>query len=209
MRHLHAKAALVLAAVLPTISACGLVPAASEQRFVPVQVLDEQGQALKAQFNKDKGKVRLLFVVDPQCATCLRGLADLNRDLLSKSPAAAAVYVVHLPVVGGTREHIAGAASLVNAVGPLHYWDPKAGVGEKLTDVLSLRSKGEPALAWDVFLAYGPDATWEDKPPQPRVAMHQLSPVDPNPNVTYLDSKLFAQRVNGLLARPRVPAEQG
>ena len=73
--------------------------------------------------------------------------------------------------------------------------------------MLSLRTKGEPALAWDVWLAYGPDGEWDDTPPKPRVAMHQLSPIDPNPNITYLDSKEFARRVHNLLSKDARSAE--
>lgn len=195
------RSIFLLAAALTTLAGCGLAPATSEQRPVATQVLDEQSQALRAQFNADQGKVRLLFIMDPNCGNCLKGLADIDRDLLANLPAQAAVYIVHLPVVGGTPKHIPGAASLIGKAKAKHYWDPKRSVGKRFTDVLSLRSKGEPALAWDVWFAYGPDATWGDAPPQPSVAMHQLKPLDPNPNISRLDSKLFAQRVNGLLAR--------
>lgn len=199
----------LFAAALGALSGCGLAPAASDPQSVATQILDEQSQALKAQFNKDKGRVRLLFIIDPNCATCLRGLADIDRDLLSNLPAQAAVYLVHLPVVGGTPKHIPGAASLVKNAKFINYWDPKARVGKQFTDVLSLRSNGEPALAWDVFFAYGPDATWGAAPPLPRVAMHQLSPLDPNSNTVRLDSKVFARRVKSLLAKAGTPPEQG
>ena len=45
-------------------------------------VLDDQASQLRADFNRYIGSVRLLFVVDPICPGCLRGLADMNRDLL-------------------------------------------------------------------------------------------------------------------------------
>lgn len=208
MRHGIPKPSILFAAAL-ALSACGLAPSAADRKDVAIEALDEQGHKLKAQFNADRGKVRLLFIIDPNCATCLRGLADIDRDLLGKLPANAAAYMVHLPVVGGTPKHVPGAAGLVNEAELRHYWDAKGGVGKQFTKLLSLRSKGEPALAWDVCFAFGPDATWGDAPPRPDVAMHQLSPLDPNPNIHRLDSKAFAQQVNQLLARPWTPAEQG
>jgi hypothetical protein len=48
----------------------------------PYTVLDDQASQLRADFNRKVGTVRLLFVVDPICPTCLRGLDDMNRDLL-------------------------------------------------------------------------------------------------------------------------------
>ena len=195
------RSIFLFAAALTALAGCGLAPATPEERPVATQVLDEQGQALRAQFNADQGKVRLLFIMDPNCGTCLKGLADIERDLLTKLPAEVPVYIVHLPVVGGTPKHIPGAASLVEKVKPHHYWDPKGSVGKRFTNVLALRSKGEPALGWDVWFAYGPDAVWGDAPPKPPVAMHQLSSLDSNPNITRLDGKAFAQRVNGLLVK--------
>jgi hypothetical protein len=194
------SSALLVAAGLAFLPGCGLAPS-TQTSATAVQALDGQAEALKAQFNRDKGKVRLLFIMDPKCATCLRGLADINRDLLSKAPAQTEVYVVHLPVVGGTQQHISGAASLIQNVKPRHYWDPQTTVGKQFTELLSLRSRGDPALAWDVWFAYGPDDQWGATPPKPRVAMHQLSPLDPHPNITYLDSKEFARRARELLPK--------
>ncbi len=199
MRHRQTKALFVFLAALVTLSGCGLLPTTSEQQPIPTQILGEQSDALKTQFNADRGKVRLLFIMDPNCGTCLKGLADIDNDLLATLPAQAAVYVVHLPVVGGTPKHIPGAASLVEKVKAHHYWDPKGTVGKQFSNVLALRSKGKPTLAWDVWLAYGPDAAWDNGPPKPQIAMHQLSDLDPNP-ISFLNSEEFASRVKDLAA---------
>lgn len=125
----------------------------------------------------------------------------------SRAPATPLPIIVHLPVVGGAPKHVPGAAGLVENAQVIHYWDPERRVGERFTDLFSLRTDGKPALAWDVWFAYGPGATWTDTPPHPDVAMHQLS-LDANPNIKRLDSKAFAQQVNGLLTPGQAVAQR-
>lgn len=48
-------------------------------------VMDADAEQLREDFNRAQGSVRLLFVVDPVCPGCLRGLDDLNEALLSKT----------------------------------------------------------------------------------------------------------------------------
>jgi hypothetical protein len=49
-------------------------------------VLDDNAEPLRSDFNRDVGHVRLLLLMDPVCPTCLKGLANIDRDLLSKLP---------------------------------------------------------------------------------------------------------------------------
>jgi len=45
---------------------------------------------LQDDFNRDNGFVRLMFLVDPRCPECLRGLADMGDDVLASCPKALA-----------------------------------------------------------------------------------------------------------------------
>ena len=64
-------------------------------------VLDDNATQLREDFNKTKGTVRLLFVVDPICPGCLRGLDDMDQALLKKtSDPRLQTFVVHVPVLG-------------------------------------------------------------------------------------------------------------
>jgi hypothetical protein len=66
------------------ISAWGLSscerPQAASNVSTPAQavLLNAEDQPLREDFNRDQGFVRLLFVVDPRCPECLRGLADMG-----------------------------------------------------------------------------------------------------------------------------------
>jgi hypothetical protein len=183
------------------LAACNLLPETGG-KMTTLEVLDESAQVLRDQFNRDEGKVRLLFVIDPRCATCLRGLADLDRDLLSSLPASVAVYLVHLPVIGGRAEDVPAAASLTGYSGTRHYWDPRGSFGRRMGEILPLRRGGEPVFAWDVWMAYGPEAVWGWTPPQPRLLMHQLPYLDAAAPATEFDSGRFADRVRALVAGP-------
>src|SRR5580704_12298632 len=70
----------------------------------PYAELDDQGSQLRTDFNRNVDSVRLLFVVDPICPTCLRGLADMDRDLLAgTTDPRMHTFVVHEPVLGLAR----------------------------------------------------------------------------------------------------------
>ena len=162
---LSRRAALAAAAL-----AMGQRGAAFAAPGVGFATLDENGQPLRDDFNRDVGHVRLLLLMDPICPTCLLGLANIDRDLLSKLPRNTTLrtYVVHEPVIGGTANNIAGAASLVHA--PVrHYWNPTGSFGRLAGTAFDLHHDGKPVFAWDVWTIYGPDAIWKSAgPPTPR-----------------------------------------
>ena len=86
------------------LAGCGDPKAVSPAGSAPhVVMLNGDDQPLREDFNRDQGFVRLMLVVDPRCPECLRGLADMGDDVLTKLPkdARIKVYVVHEPVIGG------------------------------------------------------------------------------------------------------------
>lgn len=171
------------------------------QAAAPYTSIDDSGGQLRADFNRAKGSVRLLFAVDPVCPTCLRGLADLDDALLAHtSDPRLQVFVVHEPVIGGTADRIRGAAALLHNPHVHHYWNASGGFGRLLGQAVGLRRDGRPVYAWDVWMIYGPEAEWtEAGPPVPLRLMYQLPPLQ-NPDYRFLDSMQFAKEVQALLA---------
>jgi hypothetical protein len=175
--------------------------------------LDGQGSQLRADFNRGVGTVRLLFVVDPICPTCLRGLDDMNRDLLeSTTDPRLQTFVVHEPVLGTARAapwsrvavgtDVPKAAKLLHNPQVRHYWDPSGAFGQLLSQAVGLKNSEHPVYAWDVWLLYGPEAKWVGTdPPRPRLLMHQLSALRGSTEFPHLDSHVFAQQVQTLLAQ--------
>lgn len=165
-------------------------------------VLDDKAEPLRSDFNRDVGHVRLLLLMDPVCPTCLKGLADIDRDLLSKLPKDTPLraYVVHEPVIGGAAKNIPGAAGLVHA-SVRHYWNATGSFGRLAAAAFDLRHNGKPVYAWDVWTIYGPEAAWTAAgPPMPRVLMHQLPALAADARFSHLDSRKFASDVLAMLA---------
>lgn len=174
-------------------------------------VLDDQASQLRADFNRKIGSVRLLFVVDPICPGCLRGLADMNRDLLrGTADPRLQVFVVHEPVLGVARFapwlRVAGgndvpqAAELLENPNVQNYWNPTGDFGRLLSTAVGLKNGEGQVYAWDVWLLYGPDARWVGAdPPRPQLLMHQLGALR-GTEFPHLDSQAFAKQVQALLA---------
>ncbi|MGH8132288.1 MAG: hypothetical protein ACRETP_03510 [Steroidobacteraceae bacterium] len=179
----------------------------------PYAVLDDQGSQLRSDFNRHVGSVRLLFVVDPICPTCLRGLNDMDRDLLRGTPDPRMwTFVVHEPVLGTTHaapwspkaeaKDVVNAAQLLHNAHVEHYWNASGAFGQLLSQGVGLKNGDGPVYAWDVWLIYGPDAVWQGPAPTvPALLMHQLGALRGSAQFPRLDSHVFAERAHGLLAQ--------
>lgn len=167
------------------------------------EVLGEGAAQLRADFNAARGSVRALFVVDPVCPGCLRGLDDMNKDLLSKTnDPRLQTFVVHVPRMTPPpkEKDVPEAAKLIHNDYVHHYWNPSGSFGRELSDGLGLKVDGEQVYAWDVWLVYGPDAVWDgEHPPKPDYFMHNLWALGET-DLPRFDSKVFAQRAHQLLA---------
>jgi hypothetical protein len=166
-------------------------------------VLDANDQPLRDDFNRGRGDVRLMFLVDPVCPGCLLGLSKMGNDLLSKlqKDARIKVYVVYEPVIGGTAKDIPAAAALLKTWMALHYWNPTGAFGGQMSHVLGYWNGWRWVYAWDTWLIYPPDAVWSGAmPPKPAFVMHQLGGLGNLAQYKHLDGKVFAARVNAMLA---------
>ena len=201
---MHLLQAVVVAASLVLLEAGCTQSQGSAAPPVPYTILDDQASQLRADFNRKAGSVRLLFVVDPICPGCLRGLADMNRDLLRRTvDARLQIFVVHEPVLGLARyapwlrvsggEDVPKAAQLLENPNVEHYWNPSGAFGRLLSQAIGLKNGDRQVYAWDVWLLYGPEAQWVGTgPPQPRLLMHQLGALRGSTQFPHLDSQLFA-----------------
>lgn len=206
MSKVVAALAFIVAVVLAGIG--GLQDSARANVPTQFEVLNGSDQPLRDDFNQDHGFVRLMFLVDPICPGCLRGMADMGDDLLSKLPhgARVKVYVVYVSVLGGTDKDIPAAAKLLRTTNARHYWNPSGNFGRQMSHVLGYWNGSRWVYAWDTWLIYAPDAVWSGSaPPPPAFLMHQLSGLWGNPKFPHLDSKVFTTKVNDMLsATPRV-----
>lgn len=174
-------------------------------------VLDDTASQLRDDFNRAKGSVRLLFVVDPICPGCLRGLDDVNKALLATTDdPRLQTFVVHVPVLGAKAKDIAPSTRLLHNSRVHHYWNPTGAFGRQLAQAVGLKRGDELVYAWDVWLIYDAEVTWDGaSPPQPRRLMHQLRALQGRVEFPHLDAEDFAQEVRQLLAQlPPAPPPQ-
>lgn len=192
---------LVLAASVLILAGCGGDPsedtgpksrgAGSEAPFI---VMDESLDRLKQDFNEAAGSVRLLFLSGPTCGICLRGLNDLNTELLGgNTDPRLQTLVVHQPTLDANETDARNSTVLIDNPHTRHYWEDTGVIGRLYQDVMDI-----DFYAWDMWFIYGPQARWEGKnPPKPDYWMHQLGPL---PGDKYLDAEVFAARANEMLA---------
>jgi hypothetical protein len=171
--------------------------------------LDDHFGKLRDDFNRSKGTVRLLFVVDPTCPGCLRGMDDMNRDLLARTKDPhLQTFVVHVPVIGAQAKDVLPAAKLLENPNVRHYWNASGEFGRSLSKAVQLKNDKDFVYAWDVWLLYGPDAEWTSaSPPQPELLMHQLWKLE-GTKFEKLDSKVFAREVQKDLSKLPATAAQ-
>lgn len=157
---------------------------------------------LREDFNRDQGAVRLLFLVDPICPECLRGMADMGDDLLAGLGASAPVkvYVVFEPVIGGQAKDIPAAAALLRASTARLYWNPTGDFGRQMSHVLHYWNGHEWVYAWDTWLIYRPGAVWSNTAtPEPAFLMHQLGALPHTAQFPHLDARVFAAKARAMM----------
>ena len=160
-------------------------------------VLDQNLSRLRADFNANVGKVRMLYVVGPTCGVCLRGMSDLQESLYSKRPddPRMVTFVVYVPTLGAHEANVVPASHLITDRHTTHYWEESGIIGRRMEQVL-----GTGRYTWDVWMIYGPKAVWKDAllPPPPDFWQHQLDGLTGGKK---LDPDVFAANVNKFLAQ--------
>lgn len=192
---------VLLAFVTPfAVVPFGIAGAADATAASDYTVLHDDFAQLREDFNRAKGSVRLLFVVDPICPGCLRGMDDMNKDLLSRTKdERLKTFVVHVPVIGAKAKNVAPAARLLQNPYVRNYWNASGELGRALANAVQLKNDKETVYAWDVWLLFGPEVEWTDTTiPQPELLMHQLWKLE-GTKFPKLDSAIFAREVHNRL----------
>jgi hypothetical protein len=178
----------------------------------PIAISARDDATLRDAFNRARGSVRLVFLVDPVCATCLRGLKDLDDTVLTPfaNDAALQTFVIHTPVLGAEEKDSANTCNLVHSTRVTHYWDPQQEVGTLFADALGMKDGDHVMCGWDVWLVYGPDAEWSGTlPPKADFLMHQLKDLIGREGFPYLNASIFHDEVEKRLkAIVRAPVTQ-
>ena len=182
-----------------------LMPLAASPADAPQQpyvVLDKSLGRLRADFNANVGKVRMLYIVGPTCGICLRGMSDLQEAVYSSKgdDPRMVTFVIHVPTLGAREANVAPASRLITDRHTTQYWEETG-----ITGKLMQQAMGADKYVWDFWTIYGPKTVWsDDRPPAPDFWQHQLGFLPPEKR---LDANAFAAKVDEFLAQvPATPA---
>jgi len=108
-------------------------------------------------------------------------------------------YVVWVPMNRGLERDVPNATKEVWDPRARHYWDADGWLMNTYKQVLT-GFPFDPA-AWDTYVLYGPDATWDgESPPKPAYWMHQLGTAKrPRAIGPYWNPETFRARVAALV----------
>lgn len=154
------------------------------------EVLGDSTAVVKAAFNGDAGKVRVLMVVSPTCGACLEGASEVSQQVAQINQGKTVpLYVLWVPRSGGREKDVSSATRVIADASAHEYWDGGNLLGIDHKQVLGWRGN-----VWDVYMVYGPKAHWTgDLPPVPDFFMHQISEKGPR-----LDAAVFGQKLKQL-----------
>ena len=129
--------------------------------------------SFRSRFNEARDAVRLLTIFSPTCLLCQYG-QGLISELFEQVPESSLHgFSIWLPIMDADDAEIAEVeAARLPADRIEHVWDPERTLGELFAKTLGLKG-----VAWDVYMLYAPQVTWEqENPPPPTFWMHQLPP---------------------------------
>lgn len=168
---------------------------ADELEPVEIIMMGEDNQPLIDEFNARVGTVRQIFIMGPTCGICLRGMADLNDEYIAgrQNDPRLHTFVVYVPALQATLDHVAPAAELLRGPRIEHYWQESGMIGVSYQPQFDTET-----YIWDFWFVYGPDAIWEgEAPPEPAFWQHQLRRGFPRDR--YLDREVFASETLALV----------
>jgi hypothetical protein len=175
--------------------------AGSERPVVvkPPLVVTPAGEELRAAFNRDKDKVRLVLLLSPTCDLCMSSAGIVQKYVLGTiKDDKVAVYTVWGPMYEADREEHAREAT-VRMPDPrvTHFWTAGQTVAEKFAQAIKAP---DGVTGWDTFQLFPPGATWGDSVPAPARYMFMRKPL---PEELTLHGEKLAEWVLGYLrARP-------
>ena len=144
---------------------------ADPDRRPEIKPLAASAESLKAQFNADSAKTRLVVVLAPTCPTCRISAHLLEKyDLRAIADDRLRVYVVWQPVFPrDNREAVDDAAALLQDARVTHFWADDVAATAFYKSYLKLEHQ-----VFDVAFLYPPGAKWDAAPPAPLSYMHRL-----------------------------------
>lgn len=153
------KAILVIAATLALIHIGA--SALEEPEDTPTLTDLKSVEELKAQFNSDNGKRRLLVLFSPTCTMCVDGASWVRENVLKKYPEAELeVYVVWFSMIPGDRKE-RWNPEILDDKRVTQYWDEKRVLGKWISKNIDGCTHLGP-IDWDSYYLFDSDGKWSE-----------------------------------------------
>jgi hypothetical protein len=127
-------------------------------------------QPLKDHFNAHRGKPRFIAVISPTCRYCIEGANAIRASLIKGFPGAdMSMSIVWIDGVKTDNvEKAKRRAKTLDDARCQHFHDPNRLAGKAIAKMLG----GEGKIAWDIYLFFGKNSRWMNRPPLPLSYMH-------------------------------------
>jgi hypothetical protein len=169
MRRILTAAAILLALFLVRLylSTEGSTPAGQPRLQHPTGP-----DAFKAEFNRDAAAVRVILLLAPSCAYCLKGASEIERVLARDREQPVVVYAIWQPMLS-TDWAKPGTAVMrrLSDTRVRQYWDADRNVAKALEQSFREREPGpaccvKDGIWWDLMAVFPPGGQWNDRLPE-------------------------------------------
>ena len=130
-------------------------------------------EALKAEFNREAAKTRVIILLSPSCPYCLKGASEIERLLTKHRGHPLAVFNVWQPILATDwGQPGTGALHRLSDLRVRQFWDANHIVAAALRQSFEGRDP-QPACCfqngvwWDLMAVFPPGAEWRDTLPEP------------------------------------------
>lgn len=122
--------------------------------------------ALRKQFNADRGRVRMVLLLSPTCPMCVQGAQWIQKEVLDRYPTASiSLYVIWLPMLPSDARD-KWNPELIHDDRATQFWDEQRTASvwfqKNLPDCPTL-----PRGAWDAVYLFDDNASWGSVPTKP------------------------------------------
>lgn len=215
----------------PETSCCAQAPEARDQTPRELTVLGDDLSLVRAAFNAQADRWRVVSLVSPTCSECVYGAEAVRKEIVDRYPAAKVTAVsIWIPMIPTDNEQAArNSATILPADRGPQFYDARQTAGwayarGTFAEFVSRSRKSLPDghyLAehfdnpqerdrpqWDLYMLYAPGVRWTDDPPMPTHWIRHCGRTDGANSTYWLDSPDAPPRQGDLFKAMRGMADE-